>query len=116
MDRTARHFGAILDSLFLRVQSRKGREQGWMDIQNPARKRSYEFRREQTHIAGQADQIDSSVLQCRSHLPVMLLAQAALGGYELSIQPAPLRILQPRRVGPVGNDNCNLGMQPPGKD
>ncbi len=63
VDGAARHFDAVSERLVLRIEPRKRREQGRVDIQDALRKLRYEPTAEQPHVAGQADQIDAVFLK-----------------------------------------------------
>ena len=50
-----------------------------MDVENAIGEGGDELRREQPHVAGQADQIDMVLAQAGEHIGVVLGAGAALG-------------------------------------
>ncbi len=67
----------IFERLMLRIEPRKRRQQRRMHIQNAIRKRLYKRRRDNAHIARQADEIDLVLMQPRDHLRIMLVALAS---------------------------------------
>jgi hypothetical protein len=85
--RAAGDFNAVFEGLGLPVESGKGRQQRWMNIENAMRKGGDEERRKQAHVAGQADQIDFVLMQAGDHVGVVLGALAAFGNEELRRQP-----------------------------
>src|SRR5215831_17644675 len=78
-----------------------------MDIQDPLRKLLYKPRREQSHVACQANQLHAILFKCGHDLTIVLLSQLAPGGYDERIQPTLARRLDPRRVRLVRDDNCD---------
>ena len=59
VDRRTRDLDAMLAGLRLGVLPRKGRQQGGVDVEDAAAKRADEDRREDSHEAGEADEVDA---------------------------------------------------------
>jgi len=78
-----------------------------MNIQNPLRKLLHEPGREQPHVSGQADEIDVVLREGGDDFAVVFFAGLAFGRNHQSIQPALTRDGNPRRIGPVRNDDCD---------
>jgi hypothetical protein len=83
-----------------------------MNIHNAIGKSLDEGRREQAHIAGQADKVDSGLPQCRNHLGIVLLANAPFGGNQQRVQPTPPRRLQSRCFRAVRDHYGDFRLQP----
>ena len=86
------------------IQPRKGRQQGWVDIDQPAFPAADEFRRQHAHEAGQGNDFNAVPDQFRFHgglktCPVTLEGAAFhhRGGH-----PPRRRNPKPRRIGAVG--------------
>jgi hypothetical protein len=80
MNCAASPFDSMLQGLPLRIEAGKGRQQGRMNIENASAKSLYELGREQSHITGQADQINRASAKGSDCFPVMQDSRA----------PAPL--------------------------
>src|SRR3954471_24605155 len=81
-----------------------------MDIQDLVGKGADKLRREQPHVAGQADEVNVLLAQCLDHLGVVLLARLALGGDHARIETALLRCGDGRSVFLIGYDDRDLGV------
>src|SRR5438552_9169046 len=84
-----------------------------MNVEDPLGKATHKLWREQSHVSGQADQVNLGRSQGRNHFFLMLLALFPLRWDYLSIQSAPSRRPYPRRLRNVGNDDGNLHRQFP---
>ena len=71
MHSAAGEFYAVVERLALRFQAGKGREQGGVDIENPAAKRGDEVGREKAHESGKANQIDARIVQGGDNQPIV---------------------------------------------
>ena len=74
MHRAARKFRAVFERLPLRFESRKRRQQRRMNVQDAVRKRANEIWRKQSHVPGQADELNAFLFERRNDLPVVHLA------------------------------------------
>src|SRR5271165_2487500 len=108
---TARHLHAVVERLLLRVKSRKRRQQRRVDVQDAIGKLLYEPRRQQSHIASKADEIDFVVFQCGDDQTVVLLARYAFRRDDQRLQPAPPRRLDAGSVRLVGDDDSDDGVE-----
>ena len=95
VDRTAGEFHAIIQRLFLRVGSRKGRQQGGMNIQDATRKRANEVRAEDAHETCQAHHIHLKVLQNRNDFTVEGFAFFSWEGMKRVSRPIFLAVARP---------------------
>jgi len=75
----ARGFCAIIEGLLLRIEAGERRQQRRMNIQNPVAKSPHEFRRQQPHVASQANQLNVVLAKTGNHLRIVFRALAALG-------------------------------------
>src|SRR5205814_705028 len=91
MHGAAGNLGAILERLLLRVESRKGRQQRRMDVENAVGKCAYEVRREQTHVSGKAYQVYLRALEFGNNLAFVLFARFALRSNDDRMQTALAR-------------------------
>ncbi len=107
MHGTAGNLYAVGESLFLRFESGKGREERRMDVENPPRELLHEPGREQPHVSGKADQINFVLLERRDNLSVMILSRFALGWNHHRIQSASARSGDARCVCIVRDDDAN---------
>ena len=105
MDRATGQLHAVFKRLFLRVHSRKSGQQRRMNVDNAIGKSPDEVRREEAHIAGQADQINLRLLQRRYNLSIVLFADSPFGRNQLSLQAAPLGRVKATSISAVRNDN-----------
>src|SRR5208282_4620778 len=78
MDRAASKFNTILEGLALRLEAGEGGKQRRVNVQNTIRECSHKIRRQQAHIAGQADELDFVFVQHGDHLPVVRFAFQSL--------------------------------------
>ena len=76
-----------------------------MDIQNAVRKMLHKPRRQQPHIAREADQFDAVIFQRGHNFAVVLLARLALRRNDQRIQPALSRSRDPGCIGLVRNNH-----------
>ena len=95
MHSAAGNFHSIGESLLLRFESRKCRQQRGMDIENPPRKLLHKPWRKQPHISGKANQIDIVLLQRRDNFAVMLFPRLALRWNHQRIQSALRAVAMP---------------------
>jgi len=71
MDRAAGELDAVLESLALRLETWKRGQQRWVNVQNAVWKRGHKIRRQQAHVAGEADEIDFVLVQDRYNLAII---------------------------------------------
>jgi hypothetical protein len=65
VDRCSSYLHAVLESLFLRFQTREGRQERRVDVDDPSLETGHECRGKDAHEAGKTDEIDS----CRFEVP-----------------------------------------------
>jgi len=70
---------SVIEGLLLCIEAGEGRQQRGMDVENAIGKGGDELRREQAHVAGEADEIDLAGAKGSDHVVVVLGAGAALG-------------------------------------
>ena len=88
-------FHSVGKGLFLSLQPGKCRQERRVNVQNAPRKLLHEPGREQTHVAGQADQIHITLVQRRNHFAVVFLTLFTLGGNQKCLQFHALRYRHP---------------------
>src|SRR6267154_1753299 len=71
VDRAAGEFYAIFEGLALRFQARERRKQRRVNIQDAIRKFGDEIGREQAHVPGEADELDSVLGEDGGHLTIV---------------------------------------------
>ena len=113
MDRAAADFDSVLESLLLGVESRKGREQGRMNIQNPHRESLAELRRQQTHESSQTYQLYAAPLEFFDEMFVELFPWNAFGGDTERRQRSLPCERQTGRFFTIGDYRSDLGIQSP---
>src|SRR5688572_18364985 len=69
-------FNARLQSLTLRVQTRKGRQEAGVNVKDPSAVAIEKLLRKQSHIARKAHQIDLSFLQRLDDFSIVFLTRA----------------------------------------
>lgn len=87
MHRAAGNLHTISESLLLRLQPRKSRQQRGMDIENPPRKLLHKPWRKQTHVPGKANQIDIMLLEHTDNFAVMLFRVLPFDGITTALRP-----------------------------
>ena len=97
------HADAVVERLLLRVEAAERREQRWVDVQDPVRKRLQERLANQTHEAGQADKHDIPFAQRLGKRAIVsvavgVLARAEEQGFNSSLagtgEPGRLRSIR----------------------
>ncbi len=79
-------FYAVLECLLLRVEAWKGRQQRWMNIEDAIGKGGDEVRRQEAHVAGEANESTRCARRHAISVGVMLGARAAFGDENLGRQ------------------------------
>ena len=110
MDGAAGEFDAVFEGLALRFESRKRREQRWMDIEDAVRKGSYEIGGEQAHVSGETDQIDSAFVKGGDDLAVIGFALESFGRDDASREAALLGTVDAGGVFAIAEDDCDFGV------
>src|ERR1019366_6470713 len=77
------YFDAIIKSLRLRLEAGKGGKQRRMNVEDAIGKGGNKARREQTHIACEADQVHAILMQTGCDRSIVLGTLAALGNENL---------------------------------
>jgi len=108
MDRAAGNLYPIIESLRLRLKAREGRKQRRVNIEDAVGKCRHKFRREQPHVAGQADQVCAVCSQAGNYIGVVLGAGAAFGDKNCVREPHLLSGNDPGSLGNVGDYHPNL--------
>src|SRR6266540_6798364 len=99
VDRAPRLRLAGLQRLPLRVQAPELRQEGGVDVEDPAAKARDEFRREDAHVPRQANEVRLRLLEDAQHFRLVLAPARELPPvHRVCGQPAPPRALEPRRV------------------
>lgn len=112
VDGAAADLHPVLEGLRLGVDAGKGREQAGVDVEDAPRKGRHEIRREQAHVAGQADPIDARPAQGGDQLRLVAgaIGLAAVGDGERR-QPALPRPVEAGGRRHVAGDQGDLGRQ-----
>lgn len=99
---------SVVKGLFLCVESREGRKQRGMDVQDAIGKGGDELWREQTHVAGEDDQVDTVLMQTGGHVRVVVGAGTAFGYEQFMGQAQFLSRSQTGGVSDIGDDDGDL--------
>src|SRR3954468_14156058 len=81
-----------------------------MDVEDLVREGADEFRREQTHVSGEADQVHIFLAQSLDHLGVVLLAGFALRWDHTRVEAALLGSGDAGNIFFIGNNDRDLGV------
>jgi len=102
----------VLDRLALGVGAGEGGEEAGVDVDDPPRVGGEEGRREEAHVAGQADPFDPGLDQGVEDPPLVTRPVGlALMGDRRGRQPKLAGPLQARGVGDVAHHQGDLGRQ-----
>jgi hypothetical protein len=105
VDSAAGDFDTVVEGLLLCVESRESGQQGRMNVEDAIRECSDEASREQTHVAGEADEVDSVFAKAGDEVGIVLSARTAFrnvdGGGQIELAGGG----NSRSVGNVGEDN-----------
>ena len=77
VDGAAGYFDSIVEGLLLGVESRKRGQQGRVNVDDAIRKCSNKAGREQSHVAGEADEVDSVFAKAGDEVGVVICAGTA---------------------------------------
>ena len=80
VDGAAGDFRSVVEGLVLGVEAGEGGEQRWMDVEDAVGEGRDEGRRDDAHVAGEADEVDVVVMELGDHFGVVIGALAACGG------------------------------------
>src|ERR1700722_11118397 len=105
MDGASGEFDAIFQSLPLGFEARKGRKQRRMNVQYAVWEGSHKVRRQETHVASQADQIHLVIVQDRDDLAVISLPLQSLRREHASGNAASLGAIDAGRALAVADDD-----------
>ncbi len=112
MHRRAGDANAVLERLFLRVETGERRQQRRMNVQDSIGKRIEHRLTHESHEAGQADEIDAAAPE---HVCERAVVRIAIGvtarAQTSSLESGVARELQATRIGPVGEDDRDRGIQ-----
>ena len=113
VDRAARLRLARLERPPLGVEARELREQRRMDVQDPAPPPRDELRREEPHVARQADEVGPRLVEDRagSRPRAARLDGSASRSTAKAGSPRSLARASPRASGDVGDDRDDLGVR-----
>ena len=95
--------GAVFQRLLLRIQSAKRGQQAGVNVQNPAAIRVNEFRRQDPHVSGKANEIYLTRLQRANDIAIMLFATSTSTFNHECLNSACVCFLESRSVGFVGS-------------
>src|ERR1700688_4793780 len=107
MHRAAGDFHSVSESLLLRFEPRKSRQQRGMDVENPPRKLLHEPWREQPHVPRQADQVHFVLLQSSDNFTIVFFARLTLRWNDQRLQSTLACSCDTRCIGVVRNYNGN---------
>src|ERR1700691_5071384 len=107
MHSAAGNLDSISESLLLRLQSRKRRQQRRMNIENPPRKLLHKPGRKQTHVSGETDEVHLILPKRPDNFAVMLLPRRALRWNHHRIQSALSSSSDTRSVRTVRDNHDN---------
>jgi len=110
MHGASREFRAVLEGLALGFESRKRGQERRMNIQDASAKSLHKIGREQSHVAGEADEIDSFLLQRGDDLAVIGFAFEALGWNDASVDAARAGAFDAGSAFAMADDDGNLSV------
>src|SRR6187401_305135 len=111
MDRTARYPGAVVEGLMLRVESgERGQERG-VDVENAERELAHEGGAEQSHVPGEANEVDLVGAKLGGDQLIVGFALEALRGQGHGVESQLPRRLEPGRLGLIRNHHGDLGVE-----
>ena len=70
VDGTACDFGSVVERLGLRFEAGEGGQQRWVDVEDTVREDGDEGRRDDAHVAGEADEVDVMLMETGDHFGV----------------------------------------------
>src|SRR6266542_5839087 len=109
VDRAPRLRLAGLQRLPLRVQAPELRQEGRVDVEDPAAKARDEFRREDAHVARQANEVRLCLIENAQQLGLVLApAREPPPVHREGTEAPPAGPLESRRLRHVGNDRHDL--------
>ena len=115
--RRAGHTDAMLERLTLRVEAGKRGQQRRMDVEDAVRKRAKKRIADETHEAGEADELDASPLQKVRQRAVVGVAVGIIARGEVKrLDSGVAGALQTGRLSAIGDDDRNPRVEPPGSD
>lgn len=98
------------ESLTLRIETRKRRQQARMNVQDASAKSLDEFARKNAHVAGETNEIDFAIFQRRSDVTIVFLTLAPAMFEHERFNFAFLGFRQPRRARLIADDDGDLGV------
>src|SRR4051812_14936556 len=107
MHGAAGKFDSVSESLLLGLESREGRQERRMNIEDALRKLLYKPGREQSHVPGQANQINFMLFQRGDNFAVMLFPCLAFGRNRQSGQSQAACDFEPTGISFIGDDYSN---------
>jgi hypothetical protein len=108
MDRRSAQPDAMLQRLFLRVDTGERGKQRRMNVEDPVWKSVQEAGTHQAHEAGEADEIDSTFAQEIDERPIVTVALPILGWIEMDrFDPCFARTPQSGRIGAIRHHNAD---------
>ena len=110
MDGAAGDLDAVVEGLLLRVEAGEGREQRGVDVEDAVGEGADEVRREQAHVAGEADELDVMLAESGDDVGIVLGALAAAGVEGEGGEAALAGGGEAGSVGHVRDDDSNAGV------
>jgi len=111
MNRASGDLCPVVQGLLVRIQTWKGGEQRGMNVQDAIRKGSNELRRDEPHVAREADQIHLMGLETGNDVSVVFGSFASGGDKERVAQSELLGSGQARCLGNIRDHHGNDGVR-----
>ena len=105
VDGAAGDFRAVVEGLLLGVEAGKGWQKGGVNVEDPVGEGGDELRRQEAHIAGEADEVDLMVLKAADDFGVVFGAGAAFGDEERGGDAERAGRFEAWGIGYVGDDD-----------
>jgi hypothetical protein len=112
VNRAPGDFHAMRESLCLRIDTGKRRQQRRMNVDDAIRIRSEKQRAEQAHVTGESDEIGTCLLQHTQNFTLVCgtIGEIAIVDHQSGVSPLACPG-DPGRVGAIGNHHGDLGIQ-----
>jgi hypothetical protein len=108
MDGASGQLDAVIEGLGLRVEAGKGGQERGVDVEDAVGKGGDELRREEAHVAGQADEVDAVGAEAGEDIAIVVGAGAAFGDEESGGQAEIAGGGEAGSVGDIGDDEGDL--------
>ena len=105
MDGATSHFDAVVEGLLLGVEAGEGGQERWVDVEDAIWEGGDEGGREQSHVAGEADEVDGMLAEACDQVGVVGFARAAFGDESGGGKAEVAGCGEAGSIGDVGDDD-----------